>query len=248
MEVRRIPDDRDSDCAILIAMASSSQPQAINLADLDVAQLSDVKRQLEEVCIYIPSQRCCGIPTNFHWQELNHLTNSFAQLKQAQAKFKTCIENVGELQPRNASESVLCSWDDRSLDVSARQDGAGTFDQLSVCSWQALGSETRYRRRWDRLFRQEGETHLRTLWGLTMSIIPSRHDPKRSNTTKPRSITSVRILRPCKTPFRRSRIMWALWSMYYKPKCRRMQLLLLVLAPKNHDQSLVTCDFSWVNG
>ena len=32
-------------------MASSSQPQAINLADLDVAQLSDVKRQLEEVCI-----------------------------------------------------------------------------------------------------------------------------------------------------------------------------------------------------
>lgn len=34
-------------------------------------------------------------------QELNHLTNSFAQLKQAQAKFKACIENAAEIKPQN---------------------------------------------------------------------------------------------------------------------------------------------------
>jgi prefoldin alpha subunit len=35
------------------------------------------------------------------FQELNHLTNSFAQLKQAQAKFKACIENVNEVKKEN---------------------------------------------------------------------------------------------------------------------------------------------------
>ncbi|KAF8346403.1 Prefoldin alpha-like protein [Amanita rubescens] len=46
-------------------------PQTISVTDLDIAQLAD---------------------------ELNHLTNSFAQLKQAQAKFKTCIKNVRGLR------------------------------------------------------------------------------------------------------------------------------------------------------
>ncbi|KAJ7812295.1 hypothetical protein B0H14DRAFT_2377656, partial [Mycena olivaceomarginata] len=32
-------------------------------------------------------------------QGLNHPTNSFAQLKQGQAKFKACIENVAEIKP-----------------------------------------------------------------------------------------------------------------------------------------------------
>lgn len=40
------------------------------------------------------------------FQELNHLTNSFAQLKQAQAKFKACIENVGEVKPANKGTFV----------------------------------------------------------------------------------------------------------------------------------------------
>lgn len=34
-------------------------------------------------------------------QELTHLTNSFSQLRQAQAKFKSCIENVAEIKPVN---------------------------------------------------------------------------------------------------------------------------------------------------
>ncbi|KAG6897979.1 hypothetical protein C0992_007933 [Termitomyces sp. T32_za158] len=65
----------------------SQGSQTVNVSDLDVAQLADVRKQLEE--------------------ELNHLTNSFAQLKQAQAKFKACIENVHEVKPENADKTIL---------------------------------------------------------------------------------------------------------------------------------------------
>ncbi|KAJ7668883.1 Prefoldin alpha-like protein [Mycena rosella] len=64
-----------------------SQPQQVQVTDLDVSQLADVRRQLDE--------------------ELNHLTNSFAQLKQAQAKFKACIENVAEVKPANKGKTIL---------------------------------------------------------------------------------------------------------------------------------------------
>ncbi|KAF6747534.1 Prefoldin alpha subunit [Ephemerocybe angulata] len=68
-------------------MAQPGQ-QTINIGDLDIAQLGDVKKQLEE--------------------ELSHLTNSFAQLKQAQNKFKQCIENVKELgQKENKDKALL---------------------------------------------------------------------------------------------------------------------------------------------
>jgi prefoldin alpha subunit len=67
--------------------SSTSQPQQIAVTDLDLPQLSDVKRQLEE--------------------ELSHLTNSFTQLKQAQTKFKACIENVGEMKPQNKGKTIL---------------------------------------------------------------------------------------------------------------------------------------------
>ncbi|TEB26390.1 Prefoldin alpha subunit [Coprinellus micaceus] len=69
-------------------MAQAQGQQTINIADLDISQLSDVKKQLEE--------------------ELSHLTNSFAQLKQAQNKFKQCIENVKELGVKeNKDKSIL---------------------------------------------------------------------------------------------------------------------------------------------
>ncbi|KAF9557542.1 Prefoldin alpha subunit [Agrocybe pediades] len=64
-----------------------SQPQTVNVADLDIAQLSEVRKQLED--------------------ELTHLTNSFAQLKQAQAKFKACLENVQEVKPQNKGKTIL---------------------------------------------------------------------------------------------------------------------------------------------
>ncbi|TKW60233.1 putative prefoldin subunit 5 [Colletotrichum tanaceti] len=48
--------------------------ESINLETLDTQQLSQVKKQLEE--------------------ELEHLTNSFAQLHSAQAKFKECLRCV----------------------------------------------------------------------------------------------------------------------------------------------------------
>ncbi|CEL52897.1 putative prefoldin subunit 5 OS=Schizosaccharomyces pombe (strain 972 / ATCC 24843) GN=bob1 PE=1 SV=1 [Rhizoctonia solani AG-1 IB] len=65
-----------------------SQPQQqINVADLELPQLSEVKKQLDE--------------------ELTHLTNSFAQLKAAQSKFRGCLENVSEVKPDNTSKTLL---------------------------------------------------------------------------------------------------------------------------------------------
>ncbi|KAF8994845.1 hypothetical protein BDZ89DRAFT_972043, partial [Hymenopellis radicata] len=54
---------------------------------LDLAQLADVKKQLDE--------------------ELTHLTSSFAQLKAAQAKFKSCIDSVRQLRGAGQSNPVL---------------------------------------------------------------------------------------------------------------------------------------------
>ncbi|KAH9884208.1 Prefoldin-domain-containing protein [Cubamyces lactineus] len=67
--------------------SSSAAPQQINVTDLDVPQLADVRRQLEE--------------------ELTHLSNSYAQLRQAQAKFRACMENVGQVNPENSDKTIL---------------------------------------------------------------------------------------------------------------------------------------------
>jgi len=69
------------------ATQKQGEGQTINIADLDLAQLADVRRQLED--------------------ELTHLTNSFTQLKQAQAKFKACVENVKEVKPENKDKPIL---------------------------------------------------------------------------------------------------------------------------------------------
>lgn len=40
-------------------------------------------------------------------QELDHLTNSFGQLKQAQAKFRSCMSDIDELTPATTGTSTL---------------------------------------------------------------------------------------------------------------------------------------------
>ncbi|CAG8433223.1 535_t:CDS:2 [Ambispora gerdemannii] len=66
---------------------ASSQP-TVELTDLDLQQLAEIKKQLEE--------------------ELSHLTNSFAQLKQAQNKFQACIVSVDAVKSGNAdAEKVI---------------------------------------------------------------------------------------------------------------------------------------------
>jgi len=68
------------------AMAANAQQQ-IRITDLDVPQLADVQRQLDE--------------------ELTHLGNSFTQLKQAQAKFRSCVDNVAEVNSSNENNTIL---------------------------------------------------------------------------------------------------------------------------------------------
>ncbi|KAK1724541.1 prefoldin [Colletotrichum acutatum] len=53
---------------------AAQNSESINLETLDTQQLSQVKKQLEE--------------------ELEHLTNSFAQLHSAQSRFKECLRCV----------------------------------------------------------------------------------------------------------------------------------------------------------
>lgn len=38
---------------------------------------------------------------------MNQLAISFAQLKPAQAKFKSCIENAGEVKPQNTGMTII---------------------------------------------------------------------------------------------------------------------------------------------
>lgn len=94
---------------VLCRMASNAaaQTQQINVTDLDVPQLADVRRQLEEVLRTAPRKHC-EFCTHYlpHIQELTHLSNSYAQLRQAQAKFRACIENVGQVKPENKGPSA----------------------------------------------------------------------------------------------------------------------------------------------
>lgn len=67
-----------------MASAGKGGEQTIDVGDLDLPQLQDVRRQLE--------------------QELQHLTTSFGQLKGAQAKFKSCSEALDSVKASSPGE------------------------------------------------------------------------------------------------------------------------------------------------
>ena len=86
--------------------------QQIAVQDLDFKQLSEVKKQLDDVRPLSLSPPLSPTLRSFvradlrfdgFQQELEHLTNSFGQLKQAQAKFKACVNDVSEIDPKNTS-------------------------------------------------------------------------------------------------------------------------------------------------
>lgn len=97
-------------------MASeSTQTQQINISDLEVPQLIEVRRQLEEVrrtCEFLTISQSLAL---FLFQELTHLSSSFSQLKQAQAKFKACMDNVKEIKPQNQGISRPALQGERQL-------------------------------------------------------------------------------------------------------------------------------------
>ncbi|KNE55176.1 prefoldin, alpha subunit [Allomyces macrogynus ATCC 38327] len=72
-------------------MSKSAQPQqqSIDLTTLPLPQLQAVRQQLDE--------------------EITHLTSSFTQLKQAQAKFSACIEALGAITPEHQGTHGLHS-------------------------------------------------------------------------------------------------------------------------------------------
>ncbi|KNE59822.1 prefoldin, alpha subunit [Allomyces macrogynus ATCC 38327] len=70
-------------------MSKSAQPQqqSIDLTTLPLPQLQAVRQQLDE--------------------EITHLTSSYTQLKQAQAKFSACIEALGAVTPDHQDRAIL---------------------------------------------------------------------------------------------------------------------------------------------
>jgi hypothetical protein len=97
------------------------------------------------------------IVVQYRLQELSHLTNSFTQLKQAQAKFKSCVDNVGEIKPQNKGMiSVYSERGQCSTCRSLRENNIGSFDQLLVCSRQAIRPRECNRRCGHRVLCQKG--------------------------------------------------------------------------------------------
>ncbi|KAJ3354455.1 subunit of tubulin prefoldin [Allomyces javanicus] len=74
-------------------MSKSAQPQqqSIDLTTLPLPQLQAVRQQLDE--------------------EITHLTSSYTQLKQAQAKFSACIEALGAVTPEHQGTHGLTETD-----------------------------------------------------------------------------------------------------------------------------------------
>ncbi|KAI8068965.1 prefoldin, alpha subunit [Thamnidium elegans] len=66
---------------------SQAQQQQVNIADLDMNSLQQVKGQLEE--------------------ELNHLTQSYSKLKNVQGRFTDCAESVDALKVEKADDKTI---------------------------------------------------------------------------------------------------------------------------------------------
>ena len=80
---------------------------SVSVEDLNIQQLAEVKRQLDEVysLLFVVLQHHSSNQRSLI-QELTHLTNSFTQLKAAQSKFKTCVDNVAEVKPANKGACI----------------------------------------------------------------------------------------------------------------------------------------------
>ncbi|KAM0793654.1 hypothetical protein ACM66B_001085 [Microbotryomycetes sp. NB124-2] len=65
----------------------AAPPGQVRLEDLDVRSLAEVRNQLEE--------------------ELKHLTTAFGELKQAQAKFNSCMDALDAIKDESKDKKVL---------------------------------------------------------------------------------------------------------------------------------------------
>lgn len=61
----------------------------MDLTTLTIQQLSEVKKQVDEGDLFVPRQ----LPK---FSELEHLSQSFAQLRQARHKFLDCVKTIRE--------------------------------------------------------------------------------------------------------------------------------------------------------
>ncbi|KAL8771169.1 MAG: hypothetical protein Q9209_003340, partial [Squamulea sp. 1 TL-2023] len=77
---------------------AQTQSQPINLSTLPIPQLTSIKNQLT--------------------QELQHLTNSFTQLRAAQTKFRDCIKSIKDgIEKDGKTEGKLASTETVLVDI-----------------------------------------------------------------------------------------------------------------------------------
>lgn len=106
-----------------LTLLSLPPPPAVNLDTLAPEQLSQVKKQLDD--------------------ELEHLTNSYAQLHGAQAKFKDCYKCIQTRtsaqggESRNAAnvQCVLGEAEELTWSLLRVQLYPSAVDQFSICEW-----------------------------------------------------------------------------------------------------------------
>lgn len=91
----------------------SQQQQTVNITDLDLPSLQQVKTQLEEVRWVESSKRIhrdivftCSRVVVFY-QELSHLTQSYGKLRGAQARFSDCADSVESLKSEKADGKII---------------------------------------------------------------------------------------------------------------------------------------------
>jgi prefoldin alpha subunit len=84
--------------------------QEIQLDQLNPTQLQEVKKQLDQVSYTRLNPLRWATELNC-FQELDHLTTSYSQLKQAQNKFRSCVSDISEFTPASkGSLSPPFSW------------------------------------------------------------------------------------------------------------------------------------------
>ncbi|KAJ8658567.1 prefoldin, alpha subunit [Lichtheimia ornata] len=87
----------------------SQQQQTVNITDLDLPSLQQVKTQLEE--------------------ELSHLTQSYGKLRGAQARFSDCADSVESLKSEKADDKTILLSDVEKVIVDV---GTGYYVEKSL--------------------------------------------------------------------------------------------------------------------
>ena len=124
-----------------LQLTMASQSQQIAVTDLDLPQLSDVKRQLEEVNGNLFYLRIHSADHSMIGIDPPHKLIYSAQAGAGKVQVMHWECTWGESTEYRFYQSYF--WGDFYL-LCARENNIGTFDQLALCPWETFRSRQRY--------------------------------------------------------------------------------------------------------